>query len=142
METELARIFSKANLRLTTPRIAIFTALKESDNPLTTTEIIAACPDIDKVSVYRTIKLFTTLNVVTPITRGWKQLYELSAPFHPHHHHMTCTVCGSVVDIKSPQIETLVQKISEQYSFIPSSHHFEMQGICQSCSHLSKLATQ
>ncbi len=133
MDAELTHIFSNAKLRLTTPRIAIFNALKESDTPLSTTELIAACPDIDKVSVYRTVKLFESLSIVSPIARGWKQLYELSAPFQPHHHHMVCEKCGSVVDLQSSAIENLVQNLSKQYSFSSTSHHFEIQGVCRNC---------
>lgn len=134
MDTELVRIFSQAKLRLTTPRIVIFNALKESDAPLSTAEIIRRCPAIDKVSVYRTIKLFESLNIVTVVTHGWKQSYELSPPFHPHHHHIVCENCGDVTELQSPSIERLVDTLSKQYTFMPTSHHFEIHGICNKCA--------
>jgi len=134
MDTELARIFSKAKLRLTSPRAAIFNALKESGSPLSTSQIIKLCPEIDKVSVYRTIKLFDSLNIVTIVTHGWKQSYELSSPFHPHHHHIVCEKCGDVIELQSPSIETLVQKLAAQHAFTSTSHHFEIHGTCDKCS--------
>jgi len=134
MDTELARIFLKAKLRLTAPRIAIFTALKESNTPLSTSQIIRLCPGVDKVSVYRTIKLFGSLNIVTTVTHGWKQSYELASPFHPHHHHIVCEKCGDVIELQSPSIEALIRKFAEQHSFTPTSHHFEIHGVCEKCS--------
>jgi len=134
MDTELVRIFSKAKLRLTTPRIAIFNALKESSTPLSTSQIIRLCPGVDKVSVYRTIKLFGSLNIVTIVTHGWKQSYELSSPFHPHHHHIVCERCGDVIKLQSPSIEALIHKFAKQHAFTPTSHHFEIHGVCEKCA--------
>lgn len=134
MDTELIRIFSDAKLRLTTPRITIFNALKESGSPLSTAELIKLCPDVDKVSVYRTIALFTSLNIITTVTHGWKQSYELASPFLPHHHHMLCQKCGNVIELQSASIEALVKSLSQQSSFTPTSHHFEIHGICEICT--------
>lgn len=134
MDTDLARIFSQAKLRLTTPRKAIFNALKESNTPLSTAQIIKLCPGIDKVSVYRTIKLFTSLAIVTIVVHGWKQSYELSSPFQPHHHHIVCEKCGDVIKLQSPTIEALIQKLAKQHNFTPTSHHFEIRGVCAKCS--------
>lgn len=133
MDTELIRIFSDAKLRLTTPRITIFNALKESESPLSTARLIQLCPEVDKVSVYRTIALFTSLNIITTVTHGWKQSYELAAPFLPHHHHMLCQKCGNVIELQSASIEALVKSLSHQSSFTPTSHHFEIHGTCEKC---------
>jgi Fe2+ or Zn2+ uptake regulation protein len=134
MDTELVRIFSKAHLRLTTPRVAVFDTLKESDTPLSTAQIIKLRPDLDKVSVYRTIKLFVSLNIVSIVTHGWKQSYELSSPFQPHHHHMVCEECSKVIELQSSSIEALVQSLARQHAFRPTSHHFEIYGTCETCS--------
>lgn len=134
MDTELVRIFSEAKLRLTTPRIVIFNTLKDAKKPLSTAQIIKLCPHIDKVSVYRTIKLFSSLNIVTIVTRGWKQSYELASPFQPHHHHIVCQECGDVIELQSLSIETLVRSLAKQHNFISTSHHFEIHGVCEKCS--------
>lgn len=134
MDTELIRIFSDARLRLTTPRITIFNALKESESPLSTAQLIHLCPEVDKVSVYRTIALFTSLNIITTVTHGWKQSYELASPFLPHHHHMLCQKCGKVIELQSASIEALVKSLSQQSSFTPTSHHFEIHGVCKICT--------
>lgn len=133
MNTELMTIFQDAQLRLTLPRKVIFEALEIADAPMTIIDIIKACPSINKVSVYRTVKLFDELNITTTITRGWKHSYELCAPFIPHHHHMACTSCGSLIELQSDKVENLINEIAKKYSFTPSSHHFEVTGVCSNC---------
>lgn len=134
MDTELIRIFSDAKLRLTAPRIRIFNTLKASESPLSTAELIHLCPEVDKVSVYRTIALFTSLNIITTVTHGWKRSYELASPFLPHHHHLICQKCGDVTELQSDSIEALVKSLSQHSSFTPTSHHFEIHGICEICT--------
>ena len=133
MNSVLATIFANAQLRLTSPRTEIFNALKASNSPMTIVDLVKACPSIDKVSVYRTIKLFSDLNITSTITHGWKQSYELSAPFIPHHHHMVCTTCGSLTELQSDKVENVINEIAKQYNFSPSSHHFEVSGVCGAC---------
>lgn len=134
MDTELTRIFSNAGLRLTTPRTVIFNALKEAEAPLTTAELIRHCPEVDKVSVYRTVALFTSLGIITTVTHGWKHSYELASPFLPHHHHMLCQKCGAVIELQSASIEAVVNDLSRQHSFTPTGHHFEVVGVCGECA--------
>ena len=133
MNNDLQNIFASAHLRLTQPRIEIFNMLAGTNSPMTIVDVINACSSVDKVSVYRTIKLFSELNIITTITHGWKQSYELNSPFIPHHHHMVCTDCGSLTEIHSDRVEKLINEISEEYQFTPSSHHFEVSGVCAKC---------
>jgi len=90
MNNELSTILATAGMRATKPRSDIFNTLKTSDTPMSIVDIIKACPSVDKVSVYRTITLFSELRVIATIPHGWKHLYELAAPFKPHHHHLVC----------------------------------------------------
>ena len=133
MQSDLVDIFANAGLRLTKQRIDIFKTLKGADTPLSIVQIAAACPAVDKVSAYRTMRLFAELGIATTVTRGWKQSYELSAPFAPHHHHMVCSNCGDVIELKSEKIEALVREVSSTHGFTPSSHHFEVSGLCRQC---------
>ena len=59
MNNDLQNIFASAHLRLTQPRIEIFNTLANTNSPTTIVDIINACSSVDKVSVYRTIKLFS-----------------------------------------------------------------------------------
>jgi Fe2+ or Zn2+ uptake regulation protein len=76
----------EARLSLTKPRRAVFEALQHHKS-LTMSELVAACPDIDRASVYRTAEVFERLGVVARIPTGWKYRLELGEAFHEHHHH-------------------------------------------------------
>jgi Fe2+ or Zn2+ uptake regulation protein len=134
MHEEALRILSTYGLRNTTPRRVVFEALLACDTPVSIIQLIQLCPEIDKVSVYRTIDLFSKLGITDPVTHGWKQRYELASPFKPHHHHLVCRACGTASEIHSAKVEELIASIANEQSFTPSGHVFEINGLCYNCS--------
>lgn len=133
MQPELETIFARQQLRLTRPRQEVFNILQESNVPLSAPAIAKQCPDIDRVSVYRTLELFTSLDIATVVPVGWKQRYELTSPFKPHHHHLSCTNCGALIDVHSKKLEQLVAAIARDYGFTAAEHKFEVSGLCSNC---------
>lgn len=138
MDNKLATIFLQAGLRLTIPRTTVFDFLKSSDRPVSMSEIIQSCPEIDKVSVYRTLDVFNRLKITKSVPHGWKYLYELAPPFKPHHHHLICNQCGKVIDIRPDKLESIVQDLADNYDFTPTDHHFEIIGLCSECQKQNK----
>ena len=133
MNNELNKIFINAGLRLTKPRLQIFNTLKSFDRPMSIMDIVKSCPDVDRVSVYRTISLFAKLRIVIAVPHGWKQLYELAAPFIPHHHHLVCEKCGTLTEIHSKKLETMITNLTNEHDFTAIGHHFEITGLCNAC---------
>ncbi len=131
--SELEVIFARNQLRMTTPRQAVFEAMRASEMPLSIGDITKKCPDVDRVSIYRTIELFVSLAIAEAVPLGWKQRYELTSPFQSHHHHLYCTSCGALVDIHSKKLEQLVASIARDYDFTPAEHKFEVSGLCEKC---------
>lgn len=130
----LEKLFKEQGLRLTEPRKDVFTILNTSENPLTLGEIVKASQLAERTSVYRTLLLFTNLGVVDMIQIGFKQRYELAEPFRPHHHHLVCIQCGSLVDLeRTPRLEKLVHKLAATHGYELRAHHIELQGICSHC---------
>lgn len=138
MHNELETVFAKEGYRLTSPRRAVFDALHKSEAPLAIAAIIKACPDVDRVSIYRTLELFTQLGISEIIPFGWKQRYELTSPFKPHHHHLYCTSCATLIDIHSQKLEQIVATIARDYGFRPATHKFEITGLCADCQLLTQ----
>lgn len=134
MNADLNEVLQKAGLRTTKPRIEMFNILRSLNKPMSVTDIITACPSIDKVSVYRTIDLFVRLRIVSTIPHGWKRLYELAAPFSPHHHHLICEKCGNLTEIHSERLELMIASLTNEHGFSASGHHFEITGVCRECS--------
>jgi Fur family ferric uptake transcriptional regulator len=130
---DIGSLLSKHHLRTTTPRKVVFATLKNATRPLSQMEIANANTDIDKVSVYRTIELYVKLGIVTGVAHGWKQRYELAAPLKPHHHHLLCTNCGKVEDVRSEELEQVIHNVASQRHFKVTGHTFEVTGLCGDC---------
>ncbi len=118
---------------LTRARLLVFEALQDKE-PQTMAEIVKACPYIDRASVYRNITLFEKLGIVERLQIGWKYKLELSDDFVHHHHHLTCTKCGTVIPFEedSELISQLTQ-VAHKMHFTMSTHQLEIQGVCQVC---------
>lgn len=90
--------------------------------------------DIDRASLYRTIRLFEQLGIVQRIPVGWKYKLELTDIFTHHHHHITCLSCGSIIAIKEDNaVEQLIQKVAAANGVTAVSHQLEVQGYCKRC---------
>jgi Fe2+ or Zn2+ uptake regulation protein len=134
MNSDIRAILTRHGLRVTSPRLAVFTTLTNTAVPLSIADIVKACPTVDRVSIYRTIEAFVRIGVVTVVMHGWKQRYELAEPFKPHHHHLHCTACGTVIEIRSDKVEHLINDIATEYRFQPADHTFEITGHCHTCA--------
>jgi len=132
----LNEIFERHNLRLTKPRQQVFDILRNSDVPLTVGDIAKNCKNINRASIYRTLLMFDTLNIINTITIGWKNYYELAEPFIPHHHYLYCINCQNAEPIQLQELEKLIDLIGKKHNFIVTKHHFELEGICEKCRHI------
>lgn len=123
---------------LTASRSAVFMALQDQE-PLTMHEIISACAGkTDRASIYRTISLFEQLGIVQRLHIGWKYKIELTDAYSHHHHHLSCTVCGSVVPLTGDdRLEAELEKLASRHGFRAESHQLEIRGRCSACLRLA-----
>lgn len=137
MQPSIESFLSEQSYRVTKVRLHVFSRLQQASQPLSTSQLVEQSSQINKTSVYRTIEIFLALGIITSIPHGWKQRYELSEPFKPHHHHLHCTRCGQLSAIHSAQLESLIKDISDEQDFIATRHHFEISGLCNDCQSIS-----
>ncbi len=136
----LKQILTQHKASITRPRIRVFEILASSETPLTTRQILERAPDLDKVSVYRTIDLFEKIGISKRVWNGFKSSIELSDAFSPHHHHFNCIKCGAIQSIESPRIEETLLAIEKEYGFELQQHTVELRGLCQACRPSSETA--
>lgn len=130
---ELRQYLKQHGQSLTKPRLAVFLALRGRE-PQTMQQLTAACPAVDRASVYRTVALFEQLAIIQRLQIGWKYKLELTDTFSHHHHHMTCLKCGKVIPFdESPALESDLRRIVESKNFQMQGHQLEIQGLCQAC---------
>lgn len=129
----LRTILQDNSASVTTARIEVFQTLQAAHEPLKTGEIARRTPSVNRASVYRILEFFSQLGITTTIIRGWTPHIELAEPFKQHHHHITCTQCGTSVSIEHDALEDELQNIARHHQFTLSAHIVELSGICREC---------
>lgn len=133
-ELQLQQHLKRHGYSVTKSRHIVFAALEDKE-ALTMTDLVAACgQQLDRATVYRTISLFEELGIVRRLQIGWKYKLELTDSFSNHHHHLTCTKCGSVTPLSEDiDLEERLKELTALYHFKPSDHQIEIRGLCHSC---------
>jgi Fe2+ or Zn2+ uptake regulation protein len=119
--------------KVTKTKRDIFNILLNSNKPLSIKEISTQIVSSHFVSIYRSVDIMQKSEIIKLVPQGFKNLFELSDTFKPHHHHTTCEKCGLTKEIRSENLETILSQIALDYGFRPTIHHFELFGVCKSC---------
>lgn len=130
---KFSRLLREHKVSVTVPRIEIFETLLKSEKPLKNGEIARRTPNVDRVSVYRNLELFSRIGITETTVKGWTPLTELAEPFKVHHHHMTCERCGRVIEIEDNVLEDVLNSIVAKYNFTLNKHLVELTGLCKDC---------
>lgn len=131
---KLKDVLTHHGSKLTRGRARVYEVLQAADRPLSNQQLIALLPDIDRVSVYRTIDLFESVGIAHRIWNGFKSAVELSETFSTHHHHFSCTACRTVISFKNDAIEQALHDAATNLSLSVTGHVVELQGLCGQCS--------
>ena len=127
MENLISQV-RESGAKLTNPRKLILKKLTQMKKPLTLKEIHDECGNIDFASVYRSIKLFNEIGIVSEINFADNKIrYELSTS--RHHHHIICSECGEIKELPIcvlSEIETLTD-------YTITKHNLEFMGLCPKC---------
>jgi Fur family transcriptional regulator, ferric uptake regulator len=130
---EFKKLLKSSGYIVTKERRELFDTLQRH-NTLTIKELIALSPSVHHVTVYRNIKIFEELGIITYLRLGWNSKLELSDIFRHHHHHLTCLKCGKVTVLKdNPVLEAEISRLSARRSFKPTDHQLEIRGYCSNC---------
>ncbi len=131
---KLKTILSQHKLQLTKARITTFELLTSPEPQSMSTILARAIGRVDRVSVYRNINVFEKLGIVHRIYIGWKYKLELSDQFMKHHHHVSCSNCGLIIDIEDDsEIDTFIASIATKFNFTVMRHQLEIEGLCNKC---------
>ena len=96
--------------------------------------------DIGIATIYRTLLLFEELGVVYKLDFDDKSYrYEIADENRLHqHHHLICSNCGKVEEVRDPLLETVEEKIATDYKFQINDHELKFYGICYECQNLEE----
>ncbi len=122
--------------RLTPQRTAVWETLRGAGRHMTAEEIADATrsrlPDINTSTVYRTLELLVSLDLVTETKLGSARSYFEVSP-DPGHHHFVCERCGSVGHFGDELFAPLYEALAAGEGFTPSRARATVFGVCRRC---------
>tara|TARA_B110001454_G_C12418343_1_gene308219 strand:- start:158 stop:571 length:414 start_codon:yes stop_codon:yes gene_type:complete len=121
----------KKGIKLTDQRRIIAKIMTESTDHPDVDELYNRVLKIDsKISiatVYRTVKLFEELGIVTKHDfKGGKARYEQL--MENHHDHLIDIKTGEIIEFIDDEIEKLQKKVAEKYGYDLIDHKLELYG--------------
>lgn len=88
--------------------------------------------NIGIATVYRTLNLLEDSDMATSLSLGAAgKKFELGNK--PHHDHMICKSCGSIIEFEDEEIEQKQEEIAQRHGFKLNGHIMQLYGICKSC---------
>ena len=127
-------LLQQLNLKKTSTRLAVLSFLINQSQPSSADEIFQSIKDhsgLDLATVYRTLKLFISHQIIKPIDlKEGKLRYEMMSN---HHHHLVCQSCGQITPVYNCCLEKTETAIARQKHFIINYHSLEFFGLCHKC---------
>ncbi len=114
------------SLKLTDKRKKILAVLKDAHSTLSAAQIHAHVPEIDLVTIYRNLDLFTKEKVIKQVYLGTEEAqYEYQK--EPHH-HAVCVECEKVIHFTAP--DEKIKKLLGLEDFAVDEIEVTVRGIC------------
>ncbi len=91
-------------------------------------------PKIGLATVYRSMKVICDAGLARETdfgdgTKRFEHKYK-----HQHHDHLVCLKCGRIIEVVSPGIEKLQERLAKKHKFSAVRYRMEIFGICSSCN--------
>ncbi len=129
-------MLARQGYRLTGPRQAVVAAVLEHERPFTAEQLVAELrarePGLGRATVYRTLEILASVEVLTRILRpGGQPAYVVGSP--GHRHHLVCSGCGDTVAFTACPVDDLVRDLTRDTEFAIHGHLLEVFGVCPNC---------
>lgn len=130
-------------LRMTQQRRTILGVVETAKQHLDASQILRRArkidPGIDRVTVYRTLKLLKRYGLVDELDlmhlEGEKHFYERRP--QRDHVHMACLRCGQITEFESDLFDRLKDQIQRECRFHIVVTRVEVGGYCAQCRRVS-----
>lgn len=124
--------------RLTPKRMVVLDTLHTLPGYSTAEEVwegaLRADPSLDRATVYRTLELLQSLDMVLVLDReGDLHHYSLHTG-QSQHFHLLCTRCGQVIDADLDLLQPLQKNIRSHLGFDVDQRQLTLSGLCRDCA--------
>ena len=134
--SEFEPLLREARLRVTRPRLAVLTAVRDHPHADTDSIIGVVRADLGEVShqtVYDVLHVLTAVGLVRRIQpTGSVARYESRVA--DNHHHLVCRSCGDVIDVDCAVGTTPCLTASDDHGFTIDEAEVLYWGLCPACS--------
>jgi Fur family ferric uptake transcriptional regulator len=133
---QAAAFLAKNGIRETPQRVFVVEELAREENDATAAQIYDRLrrrgTNIGLATVYRTLSLLHEHGAVDTLTHNAGELcYRLCAEVH--HHHLVCTGCHRVVELRDCDLDPWVKRSARRHGFTVTDHQVEIVGLCADC---------
>lgn len=129
-------VLREKGYRLTPQRNLIWEVLRDAGRHMTAEEVAQevrrTLPDVNVSTVYRTLELLVSLDLVVEThLEGAKCYYEVSSELT--HHHFVCTHCGAVGHFSDELLAPVYQELAGRHGFAIDRIQVTAFGLCTAC---------
>lgn len=132
-----AEFVRSKNLRHTSQRDKVLATFIRTEKHVSVDELYKLVrrqdPDIGYTTVYRTMKLLSESGLCQEFDFGDGVVRFEHKYGHEHHDHLICIKCGKFIEVLSPGIEKMQDRLTRKYAFTPVRHKLQIFGICREC---------
>ncbi|MFM9132518.1 MAG: Fur family transcriptional regulator, partial [Actinomycetota bacterium] len=100
---------------------------------------LASDTSLAQSSVYRNLSVLERAGAVARVvtTDEWAR-FELSEVLTGHHHHLVCSKCGAVDDVRVPDdveadLDRALGVLAQREGFELLHHRLDLVGVCSAC---------
>ena len=127
------RFLKRKGLKFTTERALILNTVLAKDEVFEADQLLQDMRTgkhrVSKATIYRTLKHLVEAKLVTEVLiEPERAHYELSFGRKPQG-HLVCVETGRIIEIPSPWLEPVRDRICKEHDFEPVSHQFVIYGI-------------
>ncbi len=131
---DLSTALRSRGMRVTPQRVVLHRALRELDRHVTADELLDSVadrlPNVSLPTIYATLELLEELGMVRRVQRAGTTLFD---PRVDSHHHLICTVCGSIEDLDSELDTATLERAAAKSGFEQERIEAVVHGRCASC---------
>jgi Fur family transcriptional regulator, ferric uptake regulator len=124
----------------TSGRRQLVELLLELGRPASVPDLVETGPKLTQSSMYRNMTTLESAGVVQKVIGSDDRIrFELAEDLIGHHHHMVCSVCGTVEDFVIPArseraLEATIKRAIAGTGFRSHGHRLDVLGVCAGCS--------
>jgi len=126
----------KLKLKKTPARSAVLSLLTRQKQPISAEEIYQKLKQnkfsCNLVTIYRTLEKFYEKQLINKIITPQFPMAKFEIVSEDHH-HFTCTVCKSSIDIPHCYSKPIMKDLKIKHHVLVTGHTLEFFGVCPKC---------